>query len=200
MVVLTGGIGCGKTMVSNQFAALGVPVIDTDQIARALVEPGQPALAEILTAFGPEVLDATQHLNRAELRQRVFSEPVQRRQLEAILHPRILTEVQRQLAGCEGSYAMVVVPLLVEAGWQGLADRILVVDVDEATQIERLARRDGLSLASIRAILATQCSRAERLAIAQDHIDNQGTLANTREAVLALHQTYLSAPGCGGGS
>ncbi|CAK0778825.1 dephospho-CoA kinase [Gammaproteobacteria bacterium] len=191
VVAITGGIGSGKTTVARQFATLGVPVIDTDEIARILVEPGQPALAEILSAFGPEVLDARQQLNRTTLRQRVFGDPARRRQLEAILHPRILTEVHHQLADCDGPYVMVVVPLLIEAGWHGLADRILVVDVDETTQIERATRRDGLPLEALRAILATQCSRAERLAFAQDRIDNQGSLADTREAVAALHQTYL---------
>ncbi|MFN2308145.1 MAG: dephospho-CoA kinase [Gammaproteobacteria bacterium] len=190
-VGLTGGIGSGKSTVAALFAALGAPVIDTDLIARELVEPGQPALAEILSRFGADLLDAAGRLDRARLGAHVFADAGRRQALEAILHPRIQAEAQRRLADLDAPYALLVVPLLFEAGWQGQIDRILVVDVPEPVQRTRVAARDGLAAAQIEAILAAQASRERRRAGADDLIDNSGDPAALAPQVAALHQHYL---------
>ncbi|HDX8357952.1 dephospho-CoA kinase [Aeromonas oralensis] len=193
VVAITGGIGSGKTTVANQFAELGIEVVDADIIAREVVEPGTPALAAIATHFGPEVITPDGQLDRRRLRERVFTDPQTKSWLNALLHPLIRTEMQRQCAAARSPYCLLVVPLLVENRLTALANRVLVIDVDEATQIERTCRRDGVSHEQAQAILAAQASRAERLAAADDVLDNQnGTPEAIKSRILALHETYLA--------
>ncbi|MNQ83730.1 Dephospho-CoA kinase [compost metagenome] len=193
VVAITGGIGSGKTTVANQFAALGIEVVDADLIAREVVEPGTPALTAIASHFGPGILDEQGRLDRRALRERIFSDPAAKSWLNALLHPIIRSEMLRQCAAASSPYCLLVVPLLVENRLTELADRVLVIDVDEATQIERTCRRDGVSREQAQAILASQASRSERLAMADDVLDNQsGTTETIRERILALHETYLA--------
>lgn len=193
VVAITGGIGSGKTTVANQFAALGIEVVDADLIARDVVAPGTPALAAIVNHFGAEMLTEQGLLDRRALRERIFSDPAAKSWLNALLHPIIRSEMLRQCAAVSSPYCLLVVPLLVENRLTELADRVLVIDVDEATQIERTCRRDGVSRAQVQAILASQASRSERLAMADDVLDNQsGTTETIRARILALHETYLA--------
>ncbi|QJT23460.1 dephospho-CoA kinase [Aeromonas media] len=193
VVAITGGIGSGKTTVANQFAALGIEVVDADLIAREVVEPGTPALTAIASHFGPGILDEQGRLDRRALRERIFSDPAAKSWLNALLHPIIRSEMLRQCAAANSPYCLLVVPLLVENRLTELADRVLVIDVDEATQIERTCRRDGVNREQAQAILASQASRSERLAMADDVLDNQsGTTETIRERILALHETYLA--------
>jgi dephospho-CoA kinase len=189
-VGLTGGIGSGKSTVAERLAQLGVPVIDTDQLSRDLVEPGMPALEEIVHTFGQELLNARGRLDRKALRARVFAEPNDRKRLEAILHPRIRAEMLRRLSTLDAPYAVLVIPLLVETGQADLADRVLVVDVPHAIQIQRVRQRDGSEEASVRRILAAQCNRATRLAAADDVIDNSGTPEQLTHQIRLLHRRY----------
>lgn len=188
---LTGGIGSGKTTVANLFAARGAPVIDTDVIARELVEPGQPALAEIAARFGADLLDANGRLDRARLRERVFADTGKRQELEAILHPRIQTAMEHRAAQTDAPYVLLVIPLLFEAGWQDRVDRVLLVDVPENLQRARVAARDRLEPAQIDAILAAQAGREQRRAGADDIIDNSGDAAALEPQVDVLHQRYM---------
>ncbi len=189
-VGLTGGIASGKSAVADMFAGLGVPVIDTDLIAREVVSPGSPALQEIAIAFGADVLLADGSLNRAQLRKIVFSEPARRKQLEAITHPRIGVAMEAQCRRAGGPYQLVVVPLLIESGLDQRVDRVLVVDCPEELQLRRLMTRDGESAAHAKQVLAAQISRAERLARADDVVDNSGSLTETRRRVTALDAIY----------
>lgn len=190
VVALTGGVASGKTAVSEHFAKLGVPVVDTDVIAREVVVPGSGALGAIKATFGAEMITADGSLNRAALRRKIFDEPGARTRLEDILHPRIAEEARRQLAALDAPYAVLVVPLLVESGLFSDAKRVLVVDVPKAVQTERLMARDGNSRAQAEAMLAAQASRTQRLARADDVIDNTGTLADLHAHVEALDQKY----------
>ncbi|MBL0434550.1 dephospho-CoA kinase [Aeromonas hydrophila] len=193
VVAITGGIGSGKTTVANQFAELGIEVVDADVIAREVVEPGTPALAAIAAHFGSEVITPDGQLDRRQLRERVFTDPQAKGWLNALLHPLIRTEMQRQCAAARSPYCLLVVPLLVENRLTALANRVLVIDVDEATQIERTCRRDGVSREQAQAILAAQANRAERLAAADNVLDNQnGTPEAIKSRILALHETYLA--------
>lgn len=191
VVGLTGGIGSGKSVVAERFAALGVPVIDADVIARELVAPGQPALREIVEAFGTDVLNPDGTLDRAALRTVVFSNPAARTRLEAILHPPIRTEMLRRIQAYSAPYCILVIPLLVETGQANLVDRILVVDVEPSIQYKRIARRDGLTAPEIDAILAVQADRRTRLETADDVIDNSGEPSDLDPQVSALHTHYL---------
>lgn len=188
---LTGGIASGKSTVADMFAALGVPVIDTDVIAREIVAPGMPALDEIRTRFGDGVFDADGRLDRARLRRVIFADAQARDDLEAILHPRIGAETRRQAEAAGGVYQVIVVPLLVESSLRDFVDRVLVVDCDEDTQVRRLLARDAESPDQARRILAAQASREQRLAIADDVVDNSAELSATRRAVNRLHSDYL---------
>ncbi|AHX59361.1 dephospho-CoA kinase [Aeromonas media] len=193
VVAITGGIGSGKTTIANQFAALGIEVVDADLIAREVVAPGTPALAAIVNHFGAEMLTEQGLLDRRALRERIFSDPAAKFWLNALLHPIIRSEMLRQCAAVSSPYCLLVVPLLVENRLTELADRVLVIDVDEATQIERTCRRDGVSREQAQAILASQANRSERLAMADDVLDNQsGTTETIRARILALHETYLA--------
>ena len=190
-VGLTGGIGSGKSTVADCFAALGVPVIDTDVLARDLTAPGGGALDAIRAAFGDTVMQADRSLDRAALRRRVFADAGARRQLEAILHPRIRQAVELELAALAGSYALVVIPLLVETGgYRDLLNRVLVVDCPEALQIARVVARSGLTPDEVKAILAAQASRAARLAAADDVIVNAASPESLPAQVATLHQHY----------
>ncbi|NNL63330.1 MAG: dephospho-CoA kinase [Woeseiaceae bacterium] len=191
-VGLTGGIASGKSTVAEIFATLGVPVIDTDVIAREVVEPGRPALEEIRERFGERMIDTHGRLDRAAMRSAVFSDDEARRDLEAILHPRIGAETRRQAAAAGGEYQLIVVPLLADSALREFVDRVLVVDCDEQTQLERLLERDAESLAQARRILAAQAGRQERLDIADDVIVNSGTLEETRNQVRVLADRYSS--------
>ena len=192
VIGLTGGIGSGKTAVSDRFARLGAPVIDTDLLARELVEPGQPALAEIVTAFGPDCLDDEGRLHRSRLRERVFADPAGRRRLEAILHPRIRTLARERIARLTVPYCLLVIPLLAETGMTDLVDRVLVVDAPEAMQICRVMARDGIDAIQARRILAAQADRSQRLALANEIVENAGDLAALDHQVAGLHQHYLT--------
>ena len=188
---LTGGIASGKSLVADMFAARGVPVIDTDVIARDVVQPGEPALKEIEQQFGPEILDADGRLDRRRLRELVFADDGRRRALEAILHPRIRIEAVRRSAAAGGDYQIIVVPLLVESPMRRFMDRVLVVDCSEETQLERLLERDTGTEEQARRILAAQASRKARLGIADDVLDNDGTKEEAATQVEHLHNRYL---------
>ena len=191
-VALTGGIASGKSTVADLFADLGVPVIDTDLIARQVVAPGQPALEEIVARFGPGVLDAEGGLDRRRMREQIFSDPEARRGLEAILHPAIRAEMERQSAAAGGAYQLLVIPLLAEGGRRDHVDRVLLVDVPEELQLERLAGRDRVTADQARASLEAQATRAQRLEIADDVISNAGPVDELRSKVAALHSKYLA--------
>jgi dephospho-CoA kinase len=191
-VALTGGIASGKTTVANLFAALGVPVIDTDVIARQVVEPGRPALAEVVAAFGPGVLGADGRIDRRRLRERIFADPADRQRLEAILHPAIRAEMERQSREAGSAYQVLVIPLLTEGRRRDHVDRVLLVDVPEELQVQRLMLRDGVTHEQAQASLNAQASRAERLAMADDVVRNTGRVDDLRERVAALHAQYLT--------
>ena len=193
---LTGGIGSGKSSAARMFSERGVPVIDTDVIAHQLTAAGGAALPAIRAAFGAEVLQADGALERSAMRRRVFSDEAERHKLEAILHPLIRQSVEQQLARLSSPYVLVVIPLLVESGdYRVLLDRILVVDSAEARQVERVRERSGLSLDDTRAIIAAQASREQRLAAADEVLDNNGSLADLCDQVDRLHQKYLAISG-----
>ena len=189
---MTGGIASGKSLVADGFARLGVPVVDTDIVARQVVEPGAPALREIVAAFGEAVVDDTGGLDRRALREIVFSDDASRKRLESILHPVIRDETFRQAEAAVGPYVIIVVPLLFESPMKEAMDRILVVDCSEETQLKRLMSRDNESAEQARRIMATQATRKERLSIADDVIVNDRTPAVAREAITALHESYLA--------
>lgn len=191
-VGLTGGIGSGKSTVSDLFAALGVDIIDTDEISRALTSSGQPALETIRERFGPDLVAADGALDRARMRILAFSDPSARQALQDILHPLIREEVQNRLSSVKGAYSIVVVPLLVESRGYKFADRILVVDCPEEQQVERVIQRSGLTKDQVMAIMRTQSSRDERLAAADDVIVNDAGIAELHEKVAQLHEMYLT--------
>lgn len=190
-VGLTGGIASGKTTVADMLASHGAQVIDTDIIAREVVEPGMPALDEIRAAFGDDVFHADERLDRKALRSRIFADPEARECLEGILHPKIRDATLSEAEAVEGPYQVIVVPLLTGSELAAAMDRILVVDCDEETQIARLLARDAESEDQARRILAAQASREERLAIADDVITNDGTMKDLESAVARLHKEYL---------
>jgi dephospho-CoA kinase len=191
VVGLTGGIGSGKSTVSAVFESLGVPVIDADQLAHQLVAPGQAALEEIRETFGERSITADGHLDRAFIRQRVFSNSDEKQKLESILHPRIRNRIVAWIAGLESPYCLVVIPLLLETGQTDLVDRILVVDTPENEQLTRVAARDGLSHNAILAIMDSQTDRETRLAAADDVIENSSDIASLESKIRKLHSYYL---------
>jgi dephospho-CoA kinase len=195
IIGLTGGIASGKSAVSDRFLARGLVVADADMAARAVVEPGEPALAEIAAAFGDGLLQPDGRLNRNALRARVFADDDARRRLEAILHPPIRSALRRACADATGPYAVVAIPLLAEGGARNAypwLDRILVVDVPEDLQRARLMRRDGIDATLAERMLAAQAGRRERLAIADDVIVNDGSLERLDAHVAALDARYRS--------
>ncbi|MHB1188152.1 dephospho-CoA kinase [Thiobacillus sp.] len=192
-VGLTGGIGSGKSTVSDCFAAHGVPVIDTDVIARQLSVPGGEVLDAIRAVFGATVIQPDGALDRAALRRRVFADAKARHQLEAILHPRIRQEVEQTLATLAAPYALIVIPLLAETGgYRDVLNRVLVIDCPEELQIARVMARSGLAQDEVKAILAAQAGRAERLAVADDVIMNTASQEALCAEVALLHRRYLA--------
>jgi len=194
-VVMTGGIASGKTSASDLFASHGVPILDTDLAARAVVEPGQPALDEIKASFGSDVITASGELNRAALREIIFDHPEKRRELEAILHPKIRAHINQQKDQLDAPYCIIVVPLFLESGRGYETDRLLVIDVPIEVQRERLAQRDGTTPEQIEQILNSQATRDERLSAADDVIDNTVSPDTLAARVAELHQQYLSQAG-----
>ncbi|MFH1872784.1 MAG: dephospho-CoA kinase [Pseudomonadota bacterium] len=195
VVGLTGGIGSGKSAVADLFAERGILVVDTDAVAHALTAPGGAAMPAIRAEFGAAVAAADGALDRAAMRARVFADGSARKRLEAILHPMIRSESERLLAAAasRSPYAILMVPLLIEAGsYRERVDRIAVVDCAEATQIARVISRNGLAREEVQRILAAQATRAERLAAADDVIDNDGDLAALRPQIERLHVNYLA--------
>ena len=191
-VGLTGGIASGKSTVADMFGELGAVLIDTDIIAREVVQPGTRGLQDIVDTFGPGLLDADGMLDRPAMRRLVFADDARRKQLEAILHPNIRQEADRQMQTRGGPYQIVIVPLLVESPLKDLVDRIVVVDCSEEIQLERLLARDSGTNDQARRMIAAQASREERLALADDVIENDEDIDNTRGQVAILHARYLS--------
>lgn len=191
-VGLTGGVASGKSLVSAQFRTLGVPVLDADQVSRTVVEPGQPALAEIAAHFGEAVLLPDGQLDRRRLREIVFADPSARRRLEQITHPRIRERISAWMDAQTAAYCILENAILIESGMDGLVDRVLVVDVPEDTQRARLMRRDGISETLVEQMMAAQSPRKLRLERADDVLTNTGTPDETADAVLRLHDTYLA--------
>lgn len=195
IVGLTGGIGSGKSTIADLFAELGVPLVDADVVAREVVAKGSPLLAEICAHFGEQVLNEQGELNRAALREIVFQNPQETQWLNALMHPAIRAEMQRQLAAQTAPYTLFVVPLLIENKLTALCDRVLVVDVSVETQLARAALRDSNNIAQIQRIMNAQVSREERLKWADEVINNDAPLSQNlpalRQKVLELHQFYL---------
>ncbi|MGX2039909.1 dephospho-CoA kinase [Methylocaldum sp. MU1018] len=191
IIGLTGGIGCGKSTVAELFADKGVPILDADVIARELVEPGRPAFEAIKQRFGTVILK-NGRLDRAKLREIVFSDPEAKRWLEALLHPLVYSEIGQRITTLSAPYCLVVVPLLLETGQRALVDRLLVVDCPEDIQRRRVQLRDGLSEKQIDPIMASQIGRSERLAAADDVLENTADEADLAEKVERLHQLYLT--------
>lgn len=191
LIALTGGIASGKSAVADLFAAHGVPVLDTDQIARDVVEPGSPALDELVQAFGAEILDPSGRLDRPRMRERVFTSDAERAKLEQILHPAIRAELARRSIAAGGAYQVHVIPLLVEKSRAADYDRVLVVDCPEEEQVKRLMARDGSTAEQARLILQSQATREQRMAVADDVLVNTGTLEELNGFVDTLHKNYL---------
>ena len=187
---LTGGIGCGKSTVCDLFAQYNIHIIDADLIAREIVEPGQPALKQLIDCFGPQILQSDGGLDRSLLRQMVFKDEAVRQTLNAIMHPIIYQEIARRIGLLDSLYCIVAVPLLFETGYQNQFDRILVIDCDPDTQIQRVSQRDQVDLSQIQAILDSQIPRSRRLELADDVISNMSSLQILAEQVKKLHNSY----------
>ncbi len=191
-VGLTGGIGSGKSTVADLFVARGATLVDSDAIAHELTGPAGDAMPAITAAFGPGIVAADGRLDRAAMRTRVFTDPDARRRLESILHPMIRALAEARIDAAAGAYVIVAIPLLIESvGWRQALDRVLIVDCPVETQIERVIRRNGLSRAEVEAVIAAQVSREQRLAAADDVIDNGGAPEALAPQVEALHRRYL---------
>lgn len=193
-VGLTGGIASGKSAVTDRFAALGAGVVDADIVAREVVAVGSEGLAELVDAFGPEILDATGALDRRRMRERVFGDPVARSRLEAIIHPRVRTRLHEQADAAASGYAIIAIPLLAEGGGRiayPWLDRVLVVDVPAAVQRARLIARDGVDEALAQRMIDAQATRGQRLRIADDVLVNTGTPGALDEPVASLHRRYM---------
>jgi dephospho-CoA kinase len=188
---LTGGIASGKSTVAQRFTELGVPVIDADIAARTVVEPGTPGFIQVIQRFGSSVVAQNGEIDRRALRDLIFGDPGLRRDLEGILHPLIRSDMEHSAELSVGPYVVMAIPLLVEGGSRERVDRILVVDVEEVVQMQRVMARDGCTEQQGRAILASQASRSARLAAADDVLLNAGTVMDLRQAVDQLHERYL---------
>jgi len=196
VVGLTGGIGSGKSAAANEFERLGATVVDTDAIAHELTRAGGAALPGVRQLFGNVVFDATGAMDRDKVRALVFADPQARRRLESLLHPMVREQSQFRIRGATGPYVVHVVPLLVEsADYRERVDRVVVVDCPQAQQLERVRRRSGLADDDVRAIIDAQIPRLQRLAAADDVIDNSGTLEALHAQVLTLHHCYLELAG-----
>lgn len=191
-VALTGGIASGKSEVERRFAARGIEIIDADLVAREVIAIGTPGLNEITEAFGVEVLSADGSLDRKAMRERVFADGSARHRLESIIHPRVRATMQERAARVRSPYGVLVIPLFVESGEYTWVDRVLVVDVPREVQVRRLLARDGITAELAEAMLEAQATREQRLAIADDVIDNSASLDALDAVVETLHQHYLS--------
>lgn len=189
-IALTGGIACGKSTVANLFAALGITIVDTDLLAREVVAAGSPLLARISEHFGAAILRVDGTLDRARLRQVVFADPAERLWLEQLTHPAIRELTDRRCQSATGPYVMVAIPLLVETAGAARFDRVLVVDCDPKIQLARLQARDGMTCEQATRMLAAQVTREQRLAAADDVIENNGDIAALRDQVEKLHRLY----------
>lgn len=190
---LTGGIGCGKSVVSELFRQLGTPVIDADEIAHQLVAPGSPVLKAVIAQFGQHFLNGEGSLDRKKLAAQVFAHPEQRKQLEALIHPAVRERIRQQLAAMQNEvYVVIAIPLLLETGYTELVDRVLVVDCEEAQQIQRVQQRDARDPQQIQHIMAQQISRTERLRQADEILKNDSDLATLTQQVAQLHKKYAS--------
>lgn len=191
VVGLTGGIASGKTTVSDAFGDLGIDVVDADVVAREVVEPGKPVLAQLASLFGEHIINPDGTLNRKTMRTKMFADSELRGAAEQLLHPAIRERMWQQVAAATSAYCLLVIPLLLETGGHTKVDRVLVVDVDQPTQIKRLMARDNSSMEEVKAILAAQSSREQRLSIADDVINNSGDRDRLAGQVAELHQQYL---------
>lgn len=194
-VALTGGVASGKSTVERLFASRGIEIIDADHVAREVVAAGTAGLADIVEVFGTDVLSADGSLDRRAMRERVFADERARRQLEAIIHPRVREVLRQRASEVHSAYGMLVIPLLVESGDYAWVNRVLVVDVPREVQRERLLKRDGISRELAEAMLDAQASREQRLAVADDVIDNSADLESLDAAVERLHRRYLQLAG-----
>ncbi|HNV09590.1 MAG TPA: dephospho-CoA kinase [Dokdonella sp.] len=194
-VALTGGVASGKSTVERLFASRGIEIIDADHVAREVVAAGTAGLADIVEVFGTDVLSADGSLDRRAMRERVFADERARRQLEAIIHPRVREVLRQRASEVHSAYGMLVIPLLVESGDYAWVNRVLVVDVPREVQRERLLKRDGISRELAEAMLNAQASREQRLAVADDVIDNSADLESLDDAVERLHRRYLQLAG-----
>ncbi|MFC5526645.1 dephospho-CoA kinase [Rhodanobacter ginsengisoli] len=193
VIALTGGVAAGKTAVARRFTALGVPVHDADVAAREVIEPGTPGLAAVVAAFGADVLDGSGRLDRRSMRERVFADPEARKTLEAIIHPRVRQWLFERALTEHAPYCLLAIPLLAEnIDHYRWVNRVLLVDAPESVQVKRLMARDGIGETLARRMLAQQASRAERLALADDVIENSGDESALDRAVDKLHQRYLA--------
>lgn len=192
---LTGGIAAGKSTVCSRFIALGVPIIDADDVARRVVQPGTPGLAAMVWHLGPDILNQDGALDRGALRQRIFSDRSLRQAVEGIIHPRVAAELARWIETTDAPYGVLAVPLLLESGMDAMVDRVLVVDVPEELQISRVMARDGWDEAAARGAVASQLTGRERRARAHDCLDNRGTVEELTRAVDTLHHRYLKLAG-----
>jgi dephospho-CoA kinase len=188
---LTGGIASGKSTVEQRFRELGIPVINADDSARAVVAQGEPGLAAVIAHFGSRMLTPQGELDRRALRSLIFADPKSRQELEAILHPLIRSDMDRRILESEGAYIVLSIPLLIEGGGRDRVDRVLLIDADESLQLERLMSRDAVGAEEARATLGAQASRAARLQGADDVIENAGSVSELRQAVDRIHQRYL---------
>lgn len=191
IVGLTGGIGSGKSTVTKMFRKLGVEIIDADEISRALTSDDTPLVQTVIQHFGTDILDQEGRLNRAALREIIFSNPREKAWLENLLHPAIRKEIRQKIAESESPYLIVVVPLLLESDNYDFVDRIVVIDASEASQVERVRQRDGNNEALIARIMASQATRTARLKAADDIIDNSSTLEALENRVKELHDSYM---------
>ncbi|VAW64963.1 Dephospho-CoA kinase [hydrothermal vent metagenome] len=191
-IALTGGIGCGKTTVCRLFSSCGIPIIDTDIIARQLVEPGKIAYQEIVSSFANNILSDDNTIDRKKLAARIFNNPQDRQKLESILHPKIRDEINLQLTPLTSDYVIIAIPLLTETSQQSQYDRVLLIDCTEQQQIERTLSRDQRSLSEVKAIIQSQATRSERIKVADDIINNSFDLDTLKAKVYALHKYYLS--------
>jgi dephospho-CoA kinase len=188
---LTGGIASGKSTVEQRFRELGIPVINADDSSRAVVAPGEPGLAAVIAHFGSRMLTPQGELDRRALRSLIFSDPKSRKELETILHPLIRSDMDRRIQQSDGPYIVLSIPLLIEGGARDRVDRVLLIDVPEALQVERLMSRDAVSAEEARATLAAQASRAARLRGADDILENTGSVSELRQALDHIHQRYV---------
>lgn len=187
---LTGGIGCGKSTVCNLFRELGATIIDADIIAKELVMPGLPTLERLVEIFGTQILLKDGCLDRSKLRDLVFQDPTMKQQLEKIMHPPIYRRITEEFENAHGLYCIAAIPLLLETGQSRIVDRVLIIDCRVTDQIERVMKRDGLAYDRVLSIIDSQMQREQRLALADDVIDNSTVIAQLAEQVKRLHNSY----------